>query len=95
MLDTLEIDSFDSEFERELERSMAALERRDERHRWEQAIQCELHLRDLRKHHAPLESISKEEAAAVRCKSGVKPQDMPPTLLPLPRQKGLWMCLPN
>jgi hypothetical protein len=95
MLDTLEIDSFNSDFERELERSMARLERRDELLRRRFTTQSELHLRDLQKHHRQLESISQEETAAVRCKSGIKPQDIPPRLLPLPRQQDGWMCLPD
>jgi hypothetical protein len=95
MLDTLGIDSFNSDFERELERSMARLERRDELLRRRFTIQCELHLLDLRNHHRPLESISKEEAAAVRRESGIKPQDMPTRPLPLPRQNDGWMCLPD
>jgi hypothetical protein len=94
---TLEIDSFDSDFERKIEQSMARLERRDERQRRKQAIQCELHLQDLRKHHRPLESISKEGAAAVRRKSGVQQQEAPSKRFELARQAAGWMveCLPK
>jgi hypothetical protein len=68
MLATPEIES-DFEHHR-IERAIANLERQDDRRRRQFTIQCELHMRDLRKHHRPLGSISKEAAATVRRKSG-------------------------
>jgi hypothetical protein len=61
------------------------------------AIQFELHLGDLRKHHRPLRAISKEEAAAARRKSGVQLEGPVPLPVLLPRQNDGWMveCLPN
>jgi hypothetical protein len=76
-------------FEDKLEATVRVLERKDAILRRAQAIQSELHLRDLRKHHEPLTDISAADATRIGARAGVLPRDMPPPSLPA--QADGWM----
>jgi hypothetical protein len=67
--------------ERRLDAIARCLEDRDTQQRQKQAIECELHLRDLRKRHMPLQDISNAVAARVRAKAGVRPGELANWLL--------------
>jgi hypothetical protein len=67
--------------ERRLDAMARCLEDRDAQQRQKQAIECELHLRDLRKRHMPLQDISNAVAARVRARAGVRPGELANWLL--------------